>query len=321
MNLSIRPFTPHDYPAIAHVRSTVWPDNPVLPQTLRNQDERMKPGLVLRRLVAENNGRVVGYANFSHMEWMYHPQKFWTNLLVHPEHQRQGIGSALYEHLMNELRAFDPIKLSASTREDKSQALRFMQKHGFKEEFRAWESRLDLAGFEPEKWAGHIQKVLRDGYEIKSLAELEGDPQREREMYALDLECSRDVPLPPGEAFTFPDLERYWQNARANTNFRPEMWFLAVKDGEYAGVSQLFARPADHDLNTGFTAVKPTHRRHGVALALKLTALEYAKGQGKTAVRTENAQVNRPMLSINERLGFEKLPAWIDFAKVLKGEA
>jgi GNAT superfamily N-acetyltransferase len=208
----------------------------------------------------------------------------------------------------------------ASTREDQLGGLAFVHKHGFQEEFGVWESRLDLARFEPERWAKNVQEVLGAGYAIKSFAELEGDPERERKMYELDLEGSRDVPLPPGETFTFPTLERYWENVRRNPDFRPELWFLAVKDGEYVGVSMLFARPADNDLNTGFTTVKPAHRRRGIALALKVTALEHAKRLGKRVVRTENAQSNRPMLSINEMLGFEKMPAWIDFAKVLKGK-
>jgi GNAT superfamily N-acetyltransferase len=80
----------------------------------------------------------------------------------------------------------------------------------------------------------------------------------------------------------------------------------------------LYRRPADNDLDTGFTTVKPAHRRRGVALALKATALAHAKSLGKTAVRTDNAQINRPMLSINEALGFEKMPAWIDLVKVLR---
>lgn len=102
-------------------------------------------------------------------------------------------------------------------------------------------------------------------------------------------------------------------------DFDPSLWFLALKDSEYVGISMLYRRPADNDLDTGFTTVKPAHRRRGVALALKATALAHAKSLGKTAVRTDNAQINRPMLSINEALGFEKMPAWIDLVKVLRG--
>lgn len=318
--VNIRAFTPEDYAALAQVRNAIWPDNPALPETLKNADERMKPGLTLRRFVAERGGESVGFGMFAHMEWLYHPQKFMLGLSVHPQHQRQGIGTALYEHMMGELEAFNPIKLMASTREDQLGALAFVHKHGFHEEFRDWESRLDLARFEPERWASHVESVRAQGYRIVSLAELEADPEHERKLYELDLEGSQDVPLPPGETFTFPTLERYWENVRQNPDFRPELWFLAVKDGAYVGVSMLYARPADNALNTGFTTVQSTHRRRGIALALKVTALEHAKRLGKTAVRTENAQANRPMLSINEMLGFEKMPAWIHFAKVFKEE-
>lgn len=320
MNLVIRPFTPADYPALARVRNANWPDNLVLPETLEAADRRVKPGLILRRLVAEQAGMVLGIAGFFHMEWMYHPQKFSMGLTVDPAHQGRGIGTALYERMMAELEPYDPIKLLASTRADKPEALRFAEKRGFHEEFRAWESRLEMGKFDPVHWAKDVQKVLGLGYEIKTLRDLESDPDYERKMYELDHAGSHDVPLPPGESFTFPTQERYWENVRSSPDFDPALWFLAVKDGEYAGVSMLFNRPADNDLNTGFTTVRREHRHRGVALALKVAALSHAKALGKTAVRTENAQTNRSMLGINEALGFLKLPAWIDLAKVLKGE-
>jgi predicted N-acetyltransferase YhbS len=318
MSFTIRAFTPADYPELARVRNAVWPDNPVLPETLEAGDRRLKPGLVLRRLVAEQNGEMLGNALFSQMEWLYHPQKFWVGLTVHPEHQRQGIGAALYEHMMIELHSHNPIKLLASTRADKPEALRFAEKRGYHEEFRVWESRVELSRFEPVRWASDLQKVRDLGYQIQSLADLLDDPDYERKMYELDHAGSHDVPLPPGEQFTFPTQERYWENNRSNPDFDPALWFLAVKDGEYAGVSMLFKRPADNDLNTGFTTVRREHRHRGLALALKVTALTHARQLGKTAVRTENAQVNRSMLAINEALGFEKMPAWIDLAKIIR---
>lgn len=321
MSLLIRPFTPTDYPFIARIRNANWPDDPMLPATLKANDERIKPGLVHRRLVAEVQGILVGSAVFSHMEWVHHPQKFWITLTVDPAYQKQGIGAALYQRLMQELEPLKPIKLITATRADKPEALRFAEKRGFVENFRAWESKVELARFDPQPWAQAVEKVRALGYEIKCLAELMDDPDYERKMFELGREGGQDVPLPPGESMTFPTLERYWEDNRSNPAFSPELWFLAVKDGEYAGVSMLFKRPADNDLNTGFTTVKRAHRHQGVAMALKVTALTHAKTLGKTAVRTDNAQSNRPMLSINEALGFEKQPAWIDLAKVLEAES
>ena len=73
------------------------------------------------------------------------------------------------------------------------------------------------------------------------------------------------------------------------------------------------ARP--HLLYTGLTGVRRSHRRKGIALALKLRAVDYARRHGIEEVRTWNASTNEGMLGINIRLGFQRQPAWIDFVK------
>ncbi len=52
---------------------------------------------------------------------------------------------------------------------------------------------------------------------------------------------------------------------------------------------------------------------------MKVHALRWCTENGYTEVRTEN-EVNNPMFTINERLGFVKDPAWIQFTTVLKEE-
>jgi hypothetical protein len=55
----------------------------------------------------------------------------------------------------------------------------------------------------------------------------------------------------------------------------------------------------------------------GIAVALKLRTVAHAQRLGVDHIKTWNDQSNRPMLAINEAMGFEKQPAWISFEHLL----
>jgi RimJ/RimL family protein N-acetyltransferase len=50
-------------------------------------------------------------------------------------------------------------------------------------------------------------------------------------------------------------------------------------------------------------------------MGLKLHTVRYARDHGYREIRTANDIRNRPMLRINEALGFVKQPAWIAFER------
>jgi ribosomal protein S18 acetylase RimI-like enzyme len=91
------------------------------------------PGYLFERFVAEEQGEVIAAGSLFENHWQYQPGKYDIDLVVYPSHQRRGIGSAVYDQLVERLSARQPplASLVAGTREDQPQAIRFLTQRGF----------------------------------------------------------------------------------------------------------------------------------------------------------------------------------------------
>ncbi len=319
IDLQIREFngSDQDYATAVTIANRVWPDYPDTVAEWRHRDERRAAKLKWRRYLAFLDGEPVGLATYRQLLWMYHPHKFWIGVNVLPEHRRQGIGTALYQHLLQELAPHDPVALMTGTREDYQESVRFLLHRGFQEAQRQWESVLEVSAFDPAPFAGLAEKVAAQGIQIRTVRELESDPERDRKLYELEAALEADVPS--SEPTTMPEFEE-WQKVWDNPNLLPDGWFVAVHQGQYVGMSVLWGSQASRDLYTGLTGVRREHRRKGIATAMKLRAIAYAQSVGAPRIRTWNEVNNQGMLSINVRLGFVRQPASIDFVKKLREE-
>ena len=63
------------------------------------------------------------------------------------------------------------------------------------------------------------------------------------------------------------------------------------------------------------------YRRRGVALALKLRGVAYARAHGYTRVNTGMASNNAAVVALNTRLGFVPQRAYVTFRKDLRVDA
>jgi len=320
MSLRIRPFEDADYAAWLQVTARVFPDQAPSEAELRHYDRHRDPRCLLERYLAVEDAGVVGIAEVCQSSSSYHPRKFHVEFLVVPEAQGRGIGRALWELLLERLAPRDPLSINAVTQETMERGVRFLRERGFGETMREWESRLDPRAADLSALPAAEARLHSQGIEIRSLADLRAtDPECNHKLYEALWEIEEDVPRTEPE-FTPPPFDQWLDRHLANPNLLPEGQFIAVHEGRYVGLSQLSRMQTSPDLDTGLTGVRAPYRRRGIALALKLRAVAYAREVGAPAIRTWNATHNRGMLSINERLGFVKQPAWIFFQKQLAAD-
>ena len=313
MSLVIRQFAPADYPALTEIWNVNYPDYPATPDELRLDDRQRDKQCRRERWVGEVGGRVVGFGCFDQPATMYHPRRFSLTLNVLPDFQRRGIGSALYERVAAELAQFDPLTLRAIAGEDMTGRIRFLEARGFREESRFWESQLEVSEFDPASFAGAEECIRIQGIEIRTLRELKAEPDRDRKLHELISEVQADMPSP--EPYTRLSYEAFLKRMREDQNLLPDAFFVAVDRGNYVGVHFLRQVPDSRDLMTGDTGVTRTYRRRGLALALKLRGIRYAREHDHVLIRTLNDSSNRSILALNQRLGFRRSLAWVGFIK------
>ena len=318
--MMIRPFnySDTDYQALADISNAVWPDRPSVPQATKENDKRRDPKYYFQRLVVESDGEIVASAIYGESDWTHVPGKFFAMMQVHPDHQRKGIGTALYDHIMKDLEGRGPKIFESHAREDMPEGMGFLEKRGYKRTMRDQVSELVVADFDPGPFAWTADRMAEIGVEMRTVAELEADGvDWKREMWELEHELLQDVPT--DDPVTKQPFER-WVKWLTHPSFIPEAYFIAIKGGRFVGVTSLWQSLAEKDkLHTELTAVVRSLRRKGVATALKVRAIEFARDREARVVRTDNEE-NNPMYDLNVRLGFRPVPAWWTYRKELNSE-
>jgi RimJ/RimL family protein N-acetyltransferase len=145
--------------------------------------------------------------------------------------------------------------------------------------------------------------LVEAGYRFFTLAEAGDDETTRRKLYALVREGVCDTPGFSGEFEGYQAfMERiYTRSYRQHAQSQ----FLAAYAGDWVGLSS-FVQQADGQGLFGLTVVTRAHRGEGIARALKLLALQYARGSGVDTIVTENHPQNAPILALNEALGFRR---------------
>jgi GNAT superfamily N-acetyltransferase len=331
----LRPFAgDDDYAAMAAVATAADPDHPGSDEYLRRTDAERDPRKVMRRVVAEVPGadvagdEVVAFAHCGQFYGNADSRRLQIEMQVHPDFRRCGIGGALFDAVVREaVEALAPRRLQAlecGAWERFPETARFLSRRGFRAVQRNPASELDLAAvdvaaFDAAPYADLEAELAASGVEIRSLGELmAGDPRWRERLYDLNCAVERDVPWYTD--IEHRSFEEWAAMFRDNPDLLPEGHVVAVDGDLYVGLTQLWSSQAtDRVLYTSLTGVRRSHRRRGIALALKVRSILHAATRrtadgGVPVIRTGNEEGN-PMLGINRRLGFREVDAMVTWVK------
>ena len=213
-----------------------------------------------------------------------------AHCVVVPAFRRRGIGSAM---LAEVARRGDRPELQGAVYESDVEARAFLERRGYRKVGGEQAVSLDLVGYEPPPLE------IPEGIELVTLAER---PEIADALYLVGVEGDADIPGADG-TLTFEQ----WRAATIDRpTIRHDLLVIALANGEPVGYCTLndFGREAHHNL----TAVLRSHRRRGIATAMKRAQIAAAKAAGFERVVTESEERNVPMRTLNERLGYEPDP-------------
>lgn len=311
----LRDFESRDISPLTAILNSVFPDEPTTLEQQTHWERTYPAGNPRVRRVAETAvGQIVGYADCQHPFWSNLAGVYAVFLAVAPEWQGHGIGRALLATVTPFAVAQGATRLRASCKEDNPRTVRFLEKSGFARIGIRFEAVLDVQPFAETPFLPAAKQAEAAGYDIITLAQArQQDPEADSHLFQVYASTIVDVPF-PGDERAVPNYDNFRAMLDAPT-CDPNAIFIARHAGRMAGLTMLELLP-NQTAVTGMTGVLREDRGRGVATALKLASLRYLKAHGYTQARTQNDTANPPILALNEKLGYRRLPGWLAWEKV-----
>jgi GNAT superfamily N-acetyltransferase len=271
------------------------------------------------RYTAENaDGQAVATSACLRPFWMDAPGVFWLEIMVHPEWRRLGIGWAMLAALESFARERGATILRTNCREDFAASVDFLKRARFSNIGIRYESVIDVQTFDETPFLPMLEGVRGAGYRLTSLAEERPvTPDADRRLYDLVVTTAAEVPF-PGGAVHRETFENWRKGNLESPTSDPAAMFVAKWGDEYVATTTLYLPPNSVEpVITSMTGVLREHRRRGLATALKLLSFRYLRERGFREVRTHNDTANPPILNLNEKMGYRRLPGWLAWDKAL----
>lgn len=315
-NVVIRPTRREDIPIVLDIYNAAYPYRP--PMTVEAYDDHVRTlaGKRYEAWVAEIDGQVAGDFDLFEARWSSRPDTFQLILEVREDFRRQGIGSKLYSAMEDKAHTIGVRRMYTGAQETMPESIAFLEHRGWTRTGRADRpSRLKVADANLDGYLGVEERLHREGILITTLEELgTEDDNLLRAIHDMEFRTEHDIPSsePPSQ-----DPFELWRERQLHGIGKSVATFWIAMDGNRpAGLARLRAM-SDGSTGNGYTGVDPDYRGRGIARALKLKTIEWARDHNIDYIYTANDIENHRMLAINVSLGYQPLPAELELVKEL----
>jgi GNAT superfamily N-acetyltransferase len=316
--IHLRDFRVADLAALTVVYNETYPDEPTTLEEQEHWERSYPPDNPRLRFAAETaEGEFVGFGQCMKPFWLEATDVYTVYAVVAPRWRHRGIGQALLARVEPFAVAQGAARIHApDCREDFADAIRFLERAGYTNIGVRFEQKLDLTAFDETPFAAAFQRVAEGGYALTTLAaERAARKDADQALFAVADRVSIEVPL-PGDVRIRLTYNDFVQSMLSGPSNDPAGIFIAKQGDSYVAMTAVSV-PQNGPAITSATYVLPEHRRRGLALALKLLSFRFLRARGYTEARTHNDTVNPPILRLNERLGYRRLPGWLVWEKRL----
>lgn len=247
------------------------------------------------------------------------PEHAFFYLYVSPEHRGHGIGHALYDAMLQAIAATAIRRLQTRVGDTCPECRAFADRRGFTEIRHGFTMALDLDAFDDAPYNATLARLEREGFRFTSMAELGNTPEAQQALYRLNDATARDIPGTGGEP-SWASFEDFQSSVCQADWYIPDGQKLAIDtaNGAFAALSAITRPPgADYAYNL-HTGVARAYRGRKLGQAVKVIALRYARAAlGVHTVRTHHNVHNLPMIAIDRKLGYVRLPGTYLMEKAL----
>lgn len=269
------------------------------------------------KLAEDENGQPAAFYCVIRDE--FKSERAYLNLFVKPEKRRQGIGTQLMMECIADAIAFGSTILQTNVMDTDPGFKRFALKHDFEEKRHSIGMHFDLTAWDDSIYDDLIAGLESEGLAFTSMQALGNSEEARRQLYQLNDSTALDIPHTEQTHIwdTFEDFqkavcEQPWYNPAG------QKVVVDKHNGRFAAMSAVSVEEGSTSAYNLFTGVDRSYRGRSLGLAVKVTALRFARDvMHATEVFTHHNDENNPMIYIDRKLGYVQSPGQIVMEKEL----